>query len=106
MALNKMKLFLTLLLFPSHISSFVIPSSSTIIKLNSFSSDWGDFRAIDDVNDDIEDNRRIDQTSYATEDDTIELKAQIGSTKPAPTIEFDAEPIFVPQGKYSLALML
>ena len=59
------------------------------------SSDWGDFAALDD--DDVE--IRVDRTVYAKEEDPQELKAQIGSARPSPTIEYDAEPIFVPQGK-------
>jgi hypothetical protein len=59
------------------------------------SSDWGDFAALDD--DDVE--IRVDRTVYAKEEDPQELKAQIGSSRPTPTIEYDAEPIFVPQGK-------
>lgn len=58
------------------------------------SSDWGDFAALDD--DDVE--IRVDRTVYAKEEDPQELKAQIGSARPTPTIEYDAEPIFVPQG--------
>ena len=69
-----------------------------------FSSDWGDFKALDDYDD--EDNhqleqqqRQIDRNTYANEEDSQELKAQIGSTRPVPSIEFDAAPIFVPQGR-------
>jgi hypothetical protein len=97
-----MRLLLTFVFVPTFINSFVIPSSSKTSTLYKLSSDWGDFRAIDDVDDDVEEYKRLDQTAYATEDDSMELKAQIGSSKPAPTIEFDAEPLFVPQGKHFL----
>ena len=61
------------------------------------SSDWGDFTALPD---DDDDDMRVDRTVYAKEEDPQEVKAQVGVGRPAPTIEYDAEPIFVPQGKY------
>ena len=65
------------------------------------SSDWGDFAALDDDDDEI----RVDRTVYAKEEDPQELKAQIGSSRPTPTIECDADPIFVPQGKSCVTLL-
>eukprot|EP00545_Synedropsis_sp_CCMP1620_P010451 CAMPEP_0119004310 /NCGR_PEP_ID=MMETSP1176-20130426/1070_1 /TAXON_ID=265551 /ORGANISM="Synedropsis recta cf, Strain CCMP1620" /LENGTH=194 /DNA_ID=CAMNT_0006956001 /DNA_START=9 /DNA_END=593 /DNA_ORIENTATION=+ len=58
------------------------------------SSDWSDFSALDDD----DDFAPIDTTDYAKEEDSQEAKAAVGSTRPAPTIENDAEPIFVPVG--------
>lgn len=60
-----------------------------------FSSDWGDFAALEDDDDEI----LIDRTDYAKEEDTQEDKAAVGSEMRPPTIENDAEPIFVPQGE-------
>ena len=60
------------------------------------SSNWGDFTAFTDDDDEI----RIDRTVYAKEEDPQEVKAQVGVGRPAPTIEYDAEPIFVPQGMF------
>lgn len=57
-------------------------------------SDWSDFQALEDEDDDL----LIDRTEYAREEDTQEDKARVGATLEAPTIEFDAEPLFVPQG--------
>jgi hypothetical protein len=56
-------------------------------------SEWGDFQALDD-DEDIE----IDMTEYAKEEDSQEYKAQVGSALQPPSIEWDAEPIQVPQG--------
>jgi hypothetical protein len=68
------------------------------------SSDWGDFTAFaDDLDDDDDIKIRIDRTVYAKEEDPQEVKAQVGVGRPAPTIEYDAEPIFVPQGKGLIA---
>lgn len=57
-------------------------------------SDWSDFQALEDEDDDL----LIDRTEYAREEDTREDKARVGATLEAPSIEFDAEPLFVPQG--------
>lgn len=60
-----------------------------------FSNDWSSFSALDDDEDfDV----AIDQREYAAEEDSQELKAQVGSSLEPPTIENDAEPIFVPIG--------
>ena len=81
-------------------SPLVIASTTTTTKTTTMrrrmSSDWGSFSSMDDdddINEDLVDNR-----DYANENDPQELKAQIGSTLEAPTIEYDAAPIFVPVG--------
>lgn len=56
-----------------------------------FSSDWSNFSALDDEED-------FDTREYAKEEDSQELKAQVGASLDPPTIENDAEPIFVPIG--------
>jgi hypothetical protein len=65
---------------------------STALKM---SSDWSDFSALDDD----DDFAPIDRTDYAKEEDSQEAKAAVGATRPTPTIERDAEPIYMPQGK-------
>mmetsp|Transcript_1885 Transcript_1885/g.2895 ORF Transcript_1885/g.2895 Transcript_1885/m.2895 type:complete len:192 (+) Transcript_1885:163-738(+) len=57
------------------------------------SSDWADFQALDD-----DDDLLIDKTEYAREEDSQEDKARVGAALEGPSIEFDAEPLFVPQG--------
>lgn len=58
-------------------------------------SDWTSFEVLDDDEDlDI----KIDTREYAKEEDPQETKAQIGANLDPPTIEMDAEPIFVPPG--------
>jgi hypothetical protein len=65
------------------------------------SDDWSSFQVVDD--DDDEDEivfgRKLDRTTYATENDASELKATVGASLSGPTIERDAEPIFLPAGK-------
>mmetsp|Transcript_5630 Transcript_5630/g.6169 ORF Transcript_5630/g.6169 Transcript_5630/m.6169 type:complete len:211 (-) Transcript_5630:161-793(-) len=61
-------------------------------------SDWSDFQAMDDDDDDLYGSGSIDQTEYAVEDDSQEAKAEVGATLEAPTIEMDAEPLFLPVG--------
>lgn len=61
-------------------------------------SDWGDFSALDDDEDIDLLGIDLDTTNYAKEEDSQEYKAEVGQGLPAPTIEFDAEPILVPQG--------
>lgn len=65
------------------------PATSSL----SMSSDWGSFEALDE-----DEDIALDRNSYAKEEDTQEMKAQVGMERKAPTIEFDAEPIFVTQG--------
>lgn len=60
-----------------------------------FLSDWSNFEYLDDDEDlDVQ----YDTREYAKEEDSQEFKAQVGATLDAPTIEKDAEPIFVPVG--------
>mmetsp|Transcript_9235 Transcript_9235/g.17378 ORF Transcript_9235/g.17378 Transcript_9235/m.17378 type:complete len:255 (+) Transcript_9235:650-1414(+) len=73
------------------------------------SDDWSSFQALDD-DDDIDDynsknNPQKDSNSnnptsiqYADENDPQEYKAQVGSNIPPPSIEWQGEPIFLPQG--------
>ena len=56
-------------------------------------SDWSDFAALE------EDDDLMDDLDYAEENDSQEKKAQVGSLLEPPSIEMDAEPIMVPQGK-------
>jgi hypothetical protein len=58
-------------------------------------SDWSSFSALDD-DDDLD--MAIDTREYAKEEDSQELKAEVGASLEAPTIENDAEPIFTPAG--------
>jgi hypothetical protein len=58
-----------------------------------YSSDWGSFEYLDDDSD-----LDVDTNEYAKEADTQEMKAEAGASLKAPTVEFDAEPIFVPIG--------
>lgn len=67
------------------------------------SDDWSDFSALDD-DEDLGPIR--DLTDYAKEEDSQEAKAAVGATRKAPTIENDAEPLFVPQGKFILFTIL
>jgi hypothetical protein len=71
-------------------------------------SDWSTFQALedDDEDEDIYANADDDTTSssssslqqYANENDPQEYKAQVGSNIPAPSIDWEGEPIFLPQG--------
>ena len=76
------------------LSSAVTRSSSHPLGM---SSDWSSFGVLDD--DDGLD-RAIDTKEYAVEDDSQDVKAEIGASLQAPSInpEFDAKPIFVPVG--------
>lgn len=107
-------LFLCLLGVHSPSNGFVIspatPSRSqslTVSKIKStttilYSSDWSDFGALDDDEDDdilMSDGVAVDRMDYAKEEDSQEAKAQVGSNLDPPTIEGGvAEPIFVPAG--------
>lgn len=73
--------------------SVLIPARPTTTSLGL--SDWADFQALDD---DDDEDLFVDLTDYATEDDSQEFKAEVGSQLEPPSIENDAEPIFVPQG--------
>lgn len=56
------------------------------------SDDWSGFQFLDD-------DEEFDGTDFAKEEDTQEYKAQVGASLEAPSIEMDADPILVPQGK-------
>ena len=65
-----------------------------------FMSDWGNFKALDeDDEDDIFGSGNIDTTEYATENDSQDMKMEVGSALPAPVIDRPAEPIQVPAGE-------
>lgn len=90
-------LFISLsLLAPSSVA-LVSPNcvGSTRLSSTRLYSDWGSFTALDD-DDDLD--MAIDNREYAKEEDSQELKAQIGANLDPPTIENDADPIFVPAG--------
>jgi hypothetical protein len=87
----------TLALGTHALTPFVVSTSNHPCRSDSrlFSNDWSSFSALDDDEDfDV----AIDQREYAAEEDSQELKAQVGSSLEPPTIENDAEPIFVPIG--------
>jgi len=58
-------------------------------------SDWSSFSALDD-DDDLD--MAVDTREYAKEEDSQEMKAEVGASLEAPSIENDAEPISVPAG--------
>ena len=61
-----------------------------------FLSDWSSFQALDD-DEDLE----IDTTDYAKEEDSQEMKAQVGASLEPPELleqEVGIEPLFVPSG--------
>ncbi len=61
------------------------------------SNDWSNFGVLDD-DEDLDRVIAIDTKEYAKEEDPQEMKAQIGASLDPPTIDIDAEPIFVPAG--------
>jgi sortase (surface protein transpeptidase) len=63
-------------------------------------SEWSDFQALDD--NDNDGNTGGDILEYAKEEDSQEYKAQVGASLEAPSIEWNAEPIRVPQGNIIL----
>lgn len=73
-------------------SSFVIsPCQSSLQRISTTKiSSWDDFADLDD--DDLLDD------DYADENDSQELKAEIGSSYEAPDIDWDGEPIFAEAG--------
>lgn len=62
-------------------------------------SEWGDFSSMDDDDDVDVDAAASVIKEYAKEEDTQERKAQVGGLLQAPTVENDADPMFVPLGK-------
>ena len=62
-----------------------------------YGSDWSGFDYLDDDEDDI----LFDRREYAKEEDDQEVKAQVGASLDAPSIDDDSvnyEPLFVPAG--------
>lgn len=61
-------------------------------------SDWSNFQAIDDDDDDLLD-MKIDTRDYAVEEDSDEVKAQVGATLDPPDIDDPpVDAIMVPAG--------
>jgi hypothetical protein len=79
------------------LTPFVVSTSNRPCRSDSrlFSSDWASFSALDD---DEDFDTPIDKREYAVEDDSQEAKAEVGAALEPPSIDFDAEPIFVPIG--------
>jgi hypothetical protein len=86
-----------------------VPLCRPLLVLSMSSSDWSTFQALDDDDDDdyLQDttttnnnnnNNNPSSIQYANENDPQEFKAQVGSNIPAPTVDWDGEPIFLPQG--------
>lgn len=70
------------------------------MRLNLSSDDWSTFQAMDDDDDEIVYGKQLDKLSYATENDSPEDKAAVGTLRSAPIIERDADPISVPAGTF------
>jgi hypothetical protein len=68
-------------------------SSSCSTSLLKMSSDWSNFDYLDD-----DEDIKIDTRDYAKEEDSQDFKAEIGMALEGPSIENDAEPLFVPIG--------
>ncbi len=88
---------------PSYsLNSHCLSSSSpaTILAM----SDWSDFQALDDDDDDFlyKDDTppigKMSEVGYADENDPQEYKAEIGSTIAPPSVSWQGEPLFLPQG--------
>lgn len=68
-----------------------------------YMSEWADFKDLDDddddlFNDDLPPAGKMTELGYADENDPQEYKAEVGSNIPAPTVEWQGEPLFVPEG--------
>jgi len=74
--------------------SLVHEASNRLSDSSLFLSDWSSFTALEDDDDD----ELLDTTDYAREEDSQQVKAQVGAGIAAPTIERPAEPICVPPG--------
>jgi hypothetical protein len=74
-----------------------VSSSRRSTSSSWMSSDWSSFSVMDD-DDDLD--MAIDKRDYAVEDDSQEVKAQVGANLEPPSIDpkYDVEPIFVPSG--------
>ena len=69
------------------------PCDVTTLKMTG----WSDFQALDDEDDDFDSDFASPKRNveYADENDTDSYKRYVGEGVSAPTIEYDAEPIFV-----------
>jgi hypothetical protein len=67
------------------------PSSQRFLS----NDDWSTFAALEE-----DEEKAVDMSSYAKEEDSQEHKADVGSLRPAPTVDHPAEPISVPAGKH------
>ena len=91
-------------------SSYPIAGAAVVLKM---SDSWSDFGSYDDMlldDDDEEDlllndGKPIDRTEYATENDSPEIKQQVGASLDPPSVDDDIEggsdniePLFVPPG--------
>ena len=74
-------------------------SIPTILRL----SGWSDFQALDldEDDDDVVLGRRVDRNDYAIEDDSQEVKAQVGASLEPPSVDRPAPPIQVPAGRFT-----
>ena len=67
-------------------------------------SEWSDFKDIDDdddddlYNDDLPPAGKMTDLGYADENDPQEFKAEIGGNIPAPAVDWEGEPLFLPVG--------
>ena len=63
-------------------------------------SDWGDFKALEDDDDPLYNDAKDinDNIGYADENDSQELKAEVGSMVAGPSMDWKGEPLFLPQG--------
>eukprot|EP00558_Chaetoceros_sp_UNC1202_P007833 CAMPEP_0197244430 /NCGR_PEP_ID=MMETSP1429-20130617/9558_1 /TAXON_ID=49237 /ORGANISM="Chaetoceros sp., Strain UNC1202" /LENGTH=208 /DNA_ID=CAMNT_0042704791 /DNA_START=1 /DNA_END=628 /DNA_ORIENTATION=+ len=63
-------------------------------------AEWADFEALDDDLDDepLPPAGKMSELGYADENDPQEYKAEIGSSITAPEVDWEGEPLFLPQG--------
>ncbi len=68
-------------------------------------SEWSDFKALEDDDDDLYNDTeelppagKMTDFGYADENDPQEFKAEIGENIPAPTVDWEGEPLFLPEG--------
>jgi len=84
------------------ISNSRVSSSSSSSRLSM--SEWSDFKALDDDDDDLYNTDdlppagKMTSLGYADENDPQELKAEIGAGVPIPQISWKGEPLFLPAG--------
>lgn len=101
--LASLPIFLVLAVLSTQDSAAFVAPSARIIKTSAsslvivHSSDWSDFGVLEDDDDDI----LIDTREYAKEEDDQEVKAQVGASLDAPSIDDESallDPLFVPAG--------